>query len=93
MMEQTSSEVMRTASGKPQVAAGCLYLFAQPFCGFGLFASVWSIWYMLAGNLPMTVAAAEYGCNRSFDFADGIRDKREADWLADQISQRLGLKQ
>jgi hypothetical protein len=33
-----------------------------------------------------------YGRNRNFDFADGIRDKREADWLADQISQRLGLK-
>jgi hypothetical protein len=32
-----------------------------------------------------------YGRNRNFDFADGIRDKREADWLADQISQRLGL--
>jgi hypothetical protein len=34
-----------------------------------------------------------YGGHRSFDLADGIRDKREADWLADQISQRLGLKQ
>jgi hypothetical protein len=34
-----------------------------------------------------------YGGNRRFDFADGIRDKREADWLADQIGQRLGLKQ
>ena len=34
-----------------------------------------------------------YGGHRNFDFADGIRDKREADWLADQISQRLGLKQ
>jgi hypothetical protein len=33
-----------------------------------------------------------YGRNRNFDFADGIRDKREADWLADQISQRLGFK-
>ena len=50
-LEQPSPGVMRTANAKPQVAAGCLYLFALPFCAFGLFAAVRSIERLRAGDL------------------------------------------
>jgi hypothetical protein len=43
-------------------------------------------------NVVYNQLRRSYGHNRSFDFAGGIRDKREADWFADQISRRLGLK-
>src|ERR1700687_3744166 len=45
--------MLRAPSAKPQVAAGCLYLFALPFCAFGLFAAVWSIERLCAGDLAM----------------------------------------
>ena len=48
---------------------------------------------MTANNTVYNQLRLSYGGNRHYDFADGISDKREADWLADQISQRLGLKQ
>jgi hypothetical protein len=48
---------------------------------------------MTVGNTVYSQLRLSYGGHRNFDFADGIRDKREADWLADQIGQRLGLKQ
>ena len=48
---------------------------------------------MTVDNTVYSQLRLSYGGKRSYDFADGIRDKREADWLADQISQRLGLKQ
>ena len=48
---------------------------------------------MTANNVVYNQLRITYGADRKFDFADGIRDKREADWLADQIGQRLGLKQ
>jgi hypothetical protein len=59
-MEQSSSDMMRTASAKPQVAAGCLYLFALPFCAFGLFAAVWSIERLRAGDLAMGAYTAMF---------------------------------
>jgi len=55
-----SPEVTRAAGVKPKLAAGCLYLFALPFCGFGLFALMWSIRYLLAGNLPQTAYGAMF---------------------------------
>jgi hypothetical protein len=48
---------------------------------------------MTVDNTVYSQLRLSYGGHRKYDFADGIRDKREADWLADQISQRLGLKQ
>jgi len=48
---------------------------------------------MTSGNTVYYQLRITYGGGRRYDFADGIADKREADWLADQISQRLGLKQ
>jgi len=48
---------------------------------------------MTANNVVYNQLRITYGVDSKFDFADGIRDKREADWLADQIGQRLGLKQ
>ncbi len=54
-MEQSSGGIsagMIGAAGvKPQVATGCLYLFALPFCAFGLFAAVWSVQRIAAGDL------------------------------------------
>jgi hypothetical protein len=47
---------------------------------------------MTVDNTVYSQLRLSYGGHRKYDFADGIRDKREADWLADQISQRLGLK-
>jgi hypothetical protein len=60
MMEQTSPGVMREAGVRPQLATGCLYLFALPFVGFGLFALLGSIRYLLAGNLAMTAYAGMF---------------------------------
>jgi hypothetical protein len=48
---------------------------------------------MTSGNTVYYQLRITYGGGRRYDFADGIGDKREADWLADQISQRLGLRQ
>ena len=55
--------------------------------------SVSAIPGMTVNNEVYSQLRITYGAGRTFDFADGIRDKREADWLADQIAQRLGLKQ
>lgn len=55
--------------------------------------SVSAIPGMTVNNEVYNQLRITYGAGRTFDFADGIRDKREADWLADQIGQRLGLKQ
>ena len=55
--------------------------------------SVSTIPGMTVNNEVYSQLRITYGAGRTFDFADGIRDKREADWLADQIAQRLGLKQ
>ena len=60
MIEQQSPDVMRAAGARPQLATGCLYLFALPFGGFGLFALMWSIRYLLAGNLAMTAYTAMF---------------------------------
>lgn len=68
---------------------------------------VYSRWQIAAGDVSSVAAAPgmtsgntvyyqlriTYRGGRRYDFADGIGEKREADWLADQISQRLGLKQ
>lgn len=59
----------------------------------GEVTEVKSVSGMTVNSIVYNQLRISYGGNRSFDFADGIRDKREADWLADQISQRLGLKQ
>src|SRR5712692_4965325 len=59
-LEQPSPGVMRTANATPQVAAGCLYLFALPFCAFGLFAAVRSIERLRAGDLPTAAYAAMF---------------------------------
>jgi hypothetical protein len=56
-------------------------------------SSVAAVAGMTANNTVYNRLRISYGGNRTYNFADGIRDKREADWLADQISQRLGLKQ
>jgi hypothetical protein len=56
-------------------------------------SSVAAVAGMMAENSVYSQLRLSYGGSRKYDFADGIRDKREADWLADQISQRLGLKQ
>ncbi len=55
--------------------------------------SVSAIPGMTVNNEVYSQLHIAYGADRTFDFADGIRDKREADWLADQIAQRLELKQ
>ena len=60
MMERQSHDVIRTAGARPQLVTGCLYLFALPFGGFGLFALMWSIRYLLAGNLSMTAFTAMF---------------------------------
>src|SRR5258708_34668091 len=60
MIDQQSPDVMRAAGERPQLASGCLYLFALPFGGFGLFALMWSIRYLLAGNLAMTAYTATF---------------------------------
>jgi len=59
----------------------------------GEVSSVAAVAGMTANNTVYSQLRLSYGGNLKYDFADGIRDKREADWLADQISQRLGLKQ
>ena len=55
-MEQSSGDVSSGVTPpvvvKPQLAAGCVYLFALPFCAFGLFAAVKSAQGILAGDLP-----------------------------------------
>jgi hypothetical protein len=56
-------------------------------------SSVAAVAGMTVDNTVYSQIRLSYGGDRKYDFADGIRDKREADWLADQISQRLGLKQ
>ncbi len=59
----------------------------------GEVTGVKSVSGMTVDNTVYNQLQISYGGHRSFEFADGIVDKREADWLADQISQRLGLKQ
>lgn len=59
----------------------------------GEVSGVTSVAGMTVDNTVYNQLRISYGGNRRFDFADGIRDKREADWLADQIGRRLGLKQ
>lgn len=59
----------------------------------GEISGVTSVAGMTVDNTVYNQLRISYSGNRSFDFADGIRDKREADWLADQIGQRLGLGQ
>jgi hypothetical protein len=58
--EQQSQGVMPAARARPQLATGCLYLFALPFGGFGPFALMWSIRYLFAGNLAMTAYTATF---------------------------------
>ena len=49
---------MPNAGGvKPKLAAGCLYLFAAPFCGLKQLALMDRLANLLAGNLPQ----AAYG--------------------------------
>jgi hypothetical protein len=87
-MEQSSSSVMRTASAKPQVAAGCLYLFALPFCTFGLFAAVRSIERLRAGDLTMAAYTAMFaivfggaGFGLVYAFRRGTRSAQARDRL------------
>ena len=56
-------------------------------------SSIAAVAGMTANNIVYSQLRLSYRGDRKYDFADGIRDKREADWLADQIRQRLGLKQ
>ena len=58
---QASPGVPNAGGVKPKLAAGCLYLFAAPFCGFGLFALMESIRYLLAGNLPQAAYGGIFG--------------------------------
>jgi len=71
--------------------AGVVYSRRQ--IAAGDVSSVAAVPGMTSGNTVYYQLRITWGGGRRYDFADGIGDKREADWLADQISQRLGLKQ
>src|ERR1700737_2364424 len=97
-MEQSSSDMMRTASAKPQVAAGCLYLFALPFCAFGLFAAVWSIERLRAGDLAMGAYTAMFaivlggaGFGLVYAFRWGTRSAQARDRLRAANPDHPGL--
>ncbi|HEY2525604.1 MAG TPA: hypothetical protein VGI29_11140 [Candidatus Binataceae bacterium] len=71
--------------------AGIVYSRRQ--IAAGDVSSVAAVPGMTSGTTVYYQLRISFGGGRRYDFADGIGDKREADWLADQISQRLGLKQ
>jgi len=54
---QASMQPAPARAVKPNAAAGCLYLFALPFCAFGVFALATAVGYVRAGN----PAQAAYG--------------------------------
>ncbi len=60
MTEQTSPAVIGAASPKQRAVTGCLYLFALPFVGFGLFALMGAIQGLLAGNLTTAAYAGMF---------------------------------
>lgn len=59
--EQASPAAIGASGAKRQIGIGCLYLFALPFCGFGLFTLAMSIRNLLAGNLPEAAYAGMFG--------------------------------
>jgi hypothetical protein len=90
-MEQSVGDIspgVPSAGAKPRIAAGCLYLFALPFCAFGLFAAVWSAERILAGDLRTAAFTAMFAvvfCGVGFGLVYALRRGTQPVLARDQM--------